>query len=174
MFVEGGPFPVSAKLLCSLSTRPIILPSFIHQSNPNPRPNCFPRASSYYLLGDTNHAASGTTARVARSLALLVSALAQVVRAGVHDNGPAQHALGPDQLDLLVRDGALGVALAVRLEVAEVADVAFAVGGGAVGLGEGVDWVVERERVVSAGVRAPVYEPRDECERKGGGKDELQ
>ena len=57
----------------------------------------------------------------------------------MHDDRPAEHALGPDKLDLLVRDGTLGVALAVRFEVSEVPDVAFAVGGGAVGFGEGVD-----------------------------------
>ena len=90
-------------------------------------------------LSDTNHAASRTTARIARRLALLVSALAQIIRAAVHDDRPAQDALRPDQLDLLVRDGALGVPLAVGLEVAKVADVAFAVGWGAVGFGEGVD-----------------------------------
>ncbi len=93
------------------------------------------------LLGNANDAASRTGARIARSLAQLVSALAQVIGARMHDNGPTEDALRTDQLDLLVRDGALCVALAVRLEVAEVADVAFAVGGGAVRLGEGIDWV---------------------------------
>ena len=45
---------------------------------------------------------------------------------------------------MLVRDGALCVALVIGLEITEVADVALAVGGGAVGLGEGVDWVGKR------------------------------
>jgi hypothetical protein len=58
----------------------------------------------------------------------------------VDDNSAAKNALGADQLDELVRDGALGVALGVGLEVAQVADVALAVGGGAVGLVVGVDW----------------------------------
>lgn len=103
------------------------------------------------LLSNANDTASRTTAGIARSLTLLVSALAQIISASVHDDRPAQHALGPDQLDLLVRDGALGVPLAVGFEVAEVADVAFAVGGGAVGLGEGVDcekrgFVLERRQ----------------------------
>lgn len=92
------------------------------------------------LLSNTNHTASRTATRIARRLTLLMTALAQIVRAGVHDDRPAEHALGPDELDHLVRDGPLGVALAVRLEVSEVADVAFAVGWGAVGFGEGVDW----------------------------------
>jgi len=63
----------------------------------------------------------------------------------VDDDGAAQHALRADQLDELVRDAALGVTLAVGLEVAEVADVALAVGGGAVGLVVGVDcgWGME-------------------------------
>ena len=56
------------------------------------------------------------------------------------NNSASKNALGADQLDVLVRDGALGVALGVGLEVAQVADVALAVGGGAVGLVVGVDW----------------------------------
>ena len=91
------------------------------------------------LLSDPNDAASRTAARVARRLALLVPAFAQVVRARVDDDRPAEDALGPDELDLLVRHGPLGVALRVRLEVAEVADVAFGVLGGAVRFAEGVD-----------------------------------
>ena len=77
------------------------------------------RPSSYFinLLRNANDTASRTTARVTRRLALLVPALAQIVGAAVHDDGPPQHALGPNQFDLPVRDGALGVALGVRLEV---------------------------------------------------------
>lgn len=56
------------------------------------------------------------------------------------NDGAAEDALRADQLDELVRDGALGVALGVGLEVAQVTDVALAVGGGAVGLVVGVDW----------------------------------
>lgn len=92
------------------------------------------------LLGDTNDTASGTSASVASLLALLVLALAEVVGAGVDDDGAAEDALGADQLDELVRDGALGVALSIGLEVTQVANVALAVGGGAVGLVVGVDW----------------------------------
>merc|ERR1712183_829605 len=91
------------------------------------------------LLGNTNNTASGTGAGVASLLALLVLALAEVVGAGVDDDGAAENALRADQLDELVRDGALGVALGVGLEVAQVADVALAVGGGAVGLVVGVE-----------------------------------
>ena len=91
------------------------------------------------LLGDTNDAASGTSASVASLLALLVLALAEVVSAGVDDDGAAEDALGADQLDELVRDGALGVALSIGLEVAKVTDVALAVGGSTVGLVVRVD-----------------------------------
>lgn len=97
---------------------------------------------SFYLLRNPNNPTRRPPARIARSLALLMPALAQIVRAAMHDDCAAQHAFGPDELDLLVCDGALGVALAVRFEVAEVADVSFGVGGGAVGFGEGVDCVV--------------------------------
>jgi hypothetical protein len=105
------------------------------------------------LLGDTDNTASRTGARVASLLALLVLALTEVVGAGVHDDGAAQHALRADQLDELVRDAALGVALGVGLEVAQVADVALAVGGGAVGLVVGVDCGWEREGWVSLVMR---------------------
>ena len=101
------------------------------------------------LLGDTNDTASGTSASVASLLALLVLALAEVVGAGVDDDGAAEDALGADQLDELVGDGALGVALGVGLEVAQVADVALAVGGSTVGLVVGVDW--ERKTLVQSG-----------------------
>ena len=69
-----------------------------------------------------------------------MATLAEVVGASVYDDGATQHALRPDQLDKLVADGALGVALAVGLEVAQVADVAIAVLGCAVLLAVGVDW----------------------------------
>jgi hypothetical protein len=45
-----------------------------------------------------------------------------------------------NELDLAVLDAAPGVALTVRLEVAEIADVAVAVAGGAVLFAEGVDF----------------------------------
>lgn len=72
-----------------------------------------------------------------------MSALAEIVGARVHDNGPAQNTLGSDQFDEVVGDRALGVALAVSLEVAEIADVAVVVGGRAMFFGVGVDWVRE-------------------------------
>lgn len=52
----------------------------------------------------------------------------------------AENALSTDQLDELVLGGAVGIALGIGLEVAQVADVALSVAGGAVGLAEGVDW----------------------------------
>lgn len=69
-----------------------------------------------------------------------MSSPAQIVGAGMHDEGPPQHALGPDQLDELIGNAALGVALAVGLIIAEVTDVADLVGRGAVLCGVGVDW----------------------------------
>lgn len=52
----------------------------------------------------------------------------------------AENALSTDQLDELVLGGAVGIALGIGLEVAQVADVALSVAGGAVGLAKGVDW----------------------------------
>lgn len=116
----------------SISFNSSILPIPIPSHILHPQQEC-------NLLGDTDNTASGTGASVASLLALLVLALAEVVGAGVDDDGAAENALRADQLDELVRDGALGVALGVGLEVAQVADVALAVGGGAVGLVVGVD-----------------------------------
>ena len=59
-------------------------------------------ASGIRLLSNPNDTTSGTRARIASLLALLVAALAEIVGAGVHDNGAAQHALRADQLDELV------------------------------------------------------------------------
>lgn len=53
----------------------------------------------------------------------------------------AKNALGTDQLDQLVGLGANGVALGIGGEVAQVTDVTLLIGGSAVGLAEGVDWV---------------------------------
>ena len=102
-----------------------------------------PRYQDFHsLLGNANDTASRTSASVASLLALLVATLAKVVSAGVDNDSAAEDALGADQLDVLVGDGALGVALAVSLEVAQVTDVALAVGGSTVGLVVGVDWKV--------------------------------
>ena len=53
----------------------------------------------------------------------------------------ANHALGADELDEAVGHAALGVALSIRLDVAEVTNVAVLVARGAVGLAVRVDCV---------------------------------
>lgn len=65
--------------------------------------------------------------------------LAQIIGATVNDNGAAQDALRTNELDQLVRHRALAIALPVRLEVAQIADVALRVRGRAMGLVVGVD-----------------------------------
>lgn len=52
----------------------------------------------------------------------------------------ANNRLGTNQLDQLIRNAALRVALSIRLDVAQVANVALFVVGGAVGLVVGVDY----------------------------------
>jgi hypothetical protein len=86
-----------------------------------------------------NNTAGRAATSVASLLALRVVRLAEVVGAGVHDNGAAEHAVRADQLDKLVGGGALGIALAVGLDVAQVTDVAVGVLGGTVLLAVGVD-----------------------------------
>ena len=64
----------------------------------------------------------------------------------MHDDSPSKHALGPNELDEVVGDAAVGVAMVIGFEVAEVADMAIGVGRGAVLFAEGVDWEKERVR----------------------------
>lgn len=52
----------------------------------------------------------------------------------------ADDALGPNQLDHVVRHGALGIALTVGLQIAEIADMASFGGAVAVRLVVGVDY----------------------------------
>ena len=59
----------------------------------------------------------------------------------MHHYSSSEHALRPNELDEGVGYGAFGIALFVGLDIAEVADVALGVGGGAVLFAEGVDWV---------------------------------
>ena len=58
----------------------------------------------------------------------------------MYDNGPSEHALRPDQFYLFIGYAALGVSFSIGFEVAEIANVAFFVGGGAVSFAEGVDY----------------------------------
>lgn len=97
------------------------------------------RLSSQTLVGNANDAAGGAEAGVASLQGLLVATLAEVIGAGVDNNSAADDAVGADQLDQGIGDGALGIALGVGLDVAEVADVAGLIGRGAVGLAMGVD-----------------------------------
>jgi len=57
----------------------------------------------------------------------------------VDDNGPADDTLGSDELDELVVDRSLGVALSIRLDVAEVTYMAVLIVRAAVGLAVRVD-----------------------------------
>ena len=68
-----------------------------------------------------------------------MSALAEVISSSVDDNGTANDALGADQLDQLVCDTSLRIALTISLEVAQVTDVALLVLGGTVCLVVGVE-----------------------------------
>ena len=91
------------------------------------------------LVGDTNDTASRARTRVTGLLGLGVVALAEVVGAAVDDDGAADDAVLADELDQLVGDGALCVALAVGLEVTQVTDVALLILGSTVVLAVGVD-----------------------------------
>ena len=70
------------------------------------------------LLGNANDTASRTATCIARLLALLVATLAKIVGASVYDDGATEYALRADQLDELVANAALPIALTVGLEVA--------------------------------------------------------
>jgi hypothetical protein len=101
--------------------------------------------------------ASRTGTSVTSLLGLLRVTAAKVISTSVNDKGPlfrvsisqaaisgkgvthAQNALSTNELDQLIRLGALGVTLGVGLEVTKVTDVADLILGGAVGLAEGVE-----------------------------------
>ena len=101
--------------MCTLST----------PHSPPPLPPPVPRPPPFFnLIRDPNNATSGPAPRIARDETLLMAALAQIIRAGMHDDGAAQHGVFADQLDVLVGDGAFAVALPIGVEVAQVADVA--------------------------------------------------
>lgn len=68
----------------------------------------------------------------------------------------ANDAVGADQLDEAVSDGALGIALAVGLDVAQVTDVTGLIGRSTVGLAVGVDYPVS---TLNGGRGGPVYRP---------------
>ena len=103
------------------------------------------------LVGDTNDTASRSGTSVASLEGLLVATLAEIVGAGMDNDGSltacqscsrgtgvyisyADDAVGADQLDQGVGGRALGVALGIGLDVAEIANVAGLVGGSTVGL----------------------------------------
>lgn len=71
-----------------------------------------------------------------------MATLAKVISASVDNDGTAEDALGADQLDELVGDGTLGVALTIGLEVAQVTNVTLRVGWSAVGLAVWVDYML--------------------------------
>ena len=103
-----------------------------------------------HLRRDTNDTASRTGTSVASLEGLLVAALAEIVSAGVDNDGTTNDGLRADELDELVGHGALGVALSISLEVAEVTNVASLVGRSTVGLAVGVE--VRAGRSAAVGV----------------------
>lgn len=86
------------------------------------------------LVGDADDTAGRTGASVSSLEGLLVVALAEVVGAAVRNDGTADDALGTNELDELVLDRALGVAVGVGLDVAKVTNVTGLVAAIAVGL----------------------------------------
>ena len=89
---------------------------------------------------DTNHTASRAGTSVASLLALSVATLTKVIGSAVHNNSAAKNALWADELDVLVGDRPLSVALAVGLVVAQVTNVALGVRRRTVLFSMRVDW----------------------------------
>jgi hypothetical protein len=87
-----------------------------------------------YLVGNANDAAGRTAASIASLQRISVVPLAEIISTIVNDDGAANNALGTDQLDEPVGHGALGVAVSIRLDVAEITDVTLLIGGSTVGL----------------------------------------
>lgn len=68
--------------------------------------------------GNTDDPTSWSSPGIPCQLALLMTSLAQIISTGVNDYCPAEHALGANQFNEFIADGALGVALIVSLEIA--------------------------------------------------------
>lgn len=86
------------------------------------------------LVGDSDDTASRSGTSVTSLKGLLVIALAEVVGAGVDNDGSADDAMGANQLDKGVGDRALGISLAIGLQVSEVSNVTSLVRGSTMGL----------------------------------------
>ena len=79
------------------------------------------------LLRDANDSACWTGSGIASGLALLMTALAQIIRASMNDNCTAQYALRSNQLDQWVGDRSLRVSLIICLEISKVTNVAVVI-----------------------------------------------
>ncbi len=70
-----------------------------------------------HLVCNTNNTTSRPSTRITRLLALLGITLAQIVRARMHDDGAAQHALLTDQLDQLISNAPFPLPLSSVLKL---------------------------------------------------------
>ena len=93
-----------------------------------------------HLGRDTNHTASRAGTSVAGLLALSVATLTKIIGSAVHDDSAAKNALWADELDVLVGNGPLSIALAVGLVIAQVTNVALGVRRRTVLFSMRVDW----------------------------------
>lgn len=76
---------------------------------------------------NANDSASRSRTSITRELALLVSALTQIIGTSVDHEGAAKHTFRAKELDVLVRDATFGITLTVGLVIAEVTDMALAI-----------------------------------------------
>ena len=67
-----------------------------------------------------------------------MSALAEVILTGVHNNGTSKDGVGPNKRNDRVGDLDLGLSVGTGFDVAKITNVTVIVGGGTVLLGEGV------------------------------------
>ena len=85
-------------------------------------------------VGETDDAAGETATRVAGLEGLLIAALAEVVVLGVDNEGAAHTGVLPIDMDQLIFQLALNVAMLVGMHIAEVADVTDLLARATVGL----------------------------------------
>ena len=86
------------------------------------------------LVGDSDDTASRSGTSVTSLEGLLVITLAEIVGAGVDNDGSTDDAVRANQLDKRVGDRALSISLAIGLQVSEVSNVTGLVRGSTVGL----------------------------------------
>jgi len=93
----------------------------------------------FHLSSDTNDTTGRSSTSITSLLGILVGTSTKVISSSVDNDGSSNDALRADEFDELVGDTALGIALAISLDVAKIAYMADLICWCTVGLAEWVE-----------------------------------